>query len=175
MRIVGGKYKGRNLAVFKGNEIRPTSDMARESLFNILYNVTDKTFLDLFCGSGAVGIEALSRGAKRVDFNDLSKDSLAVTKKNLSLIGNPINAFTYNYDAAAFLKKDGGTYDIIFIDPPYKEGFNGDILLLCENKLSDSGVIIYESESEFNGEIKGLKVKDRRKYGRARLTFFVKE
>ena len=84
MRIVGGKYKGRVLVGFDGNKIRPTSDMARESLFNILQNIIyGADFLDLFCGTGAMGIEAISRGAHSVTFNDADKNSLAVLKKNL--------------------------------------------------------------------------------------------
>lgn len=71
MRIVGGEYKGRSLAGFKGNDVRPTSDQTRESLFNILqFKIHGKSFLDLFCGTGAVGIEAKSRGAERVVLND---------------------------------------------------------------------------------------------------------
>ena len=84
MRIVGGIFKGRTLLGFDGDKIRPTSDKARESLFNILqYKVQDCTFLDLFCGTGAMGIEALSRGAVKVYFNDLSRESFSLTKNNL--------------------------------------------------------------------------------------------
>ena len=87
MRIVGGKYRSRVLTSFAGEDVRPTSDMVRESLFNILQGkIAGKTFLDLFCGTGAVGIEALSRGANKVTFNDLSKDSIALTKKNLEKV-----------------------------------------------------------------------------------------
>ena len=85
MRIVGGKYKGRVLAEFKGQDIRPTADMVRESLFNILqFKIFSASFLDLFSGTGAMGIEALSRGAKKVHFNDADKKSIAVLKQNLS-------------------------------------------------------------------------------------------
>ena len=84
MRIVGGKYKGRTLVVFDGNAVRPTSDKVRESLFNILqFDIAGACFLDLFCGTGAMGIEALSRGAKSVTFNDASKDSLKILSKNV--------------------------------------------------------------------------------------------
>ena len=86
MRIVGGALKGRTLYGFKGEEIRPTSDNARESLFNILGDITGADFLDLFSGTGAVGIEAVSRGAKVV-FNDASVDSVALTRANLKKVG----------------------------------------------------------------------------------------
>ena len=87
MRIVGGKYRSRVLASFEGEDVRPTSDRAREALFNILYtHVVGARVLDLFAGSGAVGIECISRGAKEVVLNDFSKDSLAVVKKNLKTL-----------------------------------------------------------------------------------------
>lgn len=83
MRIIGGKYRGRVLTGFKGWDIRPTSDRVKESLFNILApEISGANVLDLFCGSGSVGLEAISRGADLVVFNDASKDSLAVLKKN---------------------------------------------------------------------------------------------
>ena len=84
MRIVGGKYRGRVLAAFKGKEVRPTSDRAKEALFNILApEISGANVLDLFCGTGGIGLEALSRGADLVVFNDVSKDSLAILRKNL--------------------------------------------------------------------------------------------
>ena len=88
MRIVGGKYKGRRLAEFKGRDIRPTSDQTRESLFNILqFRIYGKSFLDLFCGTGAVGIEAYSRGAGKVVLNDVSRESVKLAKANLEKLG----------------------------------------------------------------------------------------
>ena len=83
MRIIGGRHRGRKLADFKGNDIRPTADRVKESLFNILsVRVVGASVLDLFCGSGNLGLESLSRGAAKAHFNDLSKDSLTVLKKN---------------------------------------------------------------------------------------------
>ena len=87
MRIVGGEYRSRVLAEFVGNDVRPTSDRAKEALFNIL---STRTFgarvLDLFAGSGSLGLEAISRGAKHVVFNDLARDSVAIVKKNLATL-----------------------------------------------------------------------------------------
>ena len=101
MRIVGGKFRSRVLAEFKGEDVRPTSDRAREALFNILYTKTiNARVLDLFAGSGALGIESLSRGAKEVVFNDISKDSLAILRKNLTALKVEIGkeAVLKNYD-----------------------------------------------------------------------------
>lgn len=84
MRIIGGKHRGRILAEFKGEEIRPTADRVKESLFNVLSReIAGARVLDLFCGSGALGLECLSRGAEEAVFNDCSKDSVAVLKANI--------------------------------------------------------------------------------------------
>ena len=115
MRVVGGIFKGRTLLSFDGDKIRPTSDKARESLFNILqFKTPDCIFLDLFCGTGAMGIEALSRGALKVDFNDLSRESVLLTKKNLEKI-KAIDGYSItNLDAITFLKTTRTKYDVIF-------------------------------------------------------------
>ncbi len=175
MRIVGGKYKSRVLSGFDGDRIRPTSDKARESLFNILQNrIYGAEFLDLFCGTGAMGIEALSRGAKSVTFNDADRNSLSVLRKNLTKLGVDEDYQIKNYDALVFLKNAQEKYDIIFIDPPYKTDLGERAVALCQGVLKDGGVVILESETPFMGEVDGLAVFDQRKYGRARLTFFKK-
>ncbi|MBR5900062.1 MAG: 16S rRNA (guanine(966)-N(2))-methyltransferase RsmD [Clostridia bacterium] len=175
MRIVAGKYKGRTLYGFDGTDIRPTSDMARESLFNILQTrIAGANFLDLFCGSGAVGIEALSRGVSWVTFNDLDAYSAKLTQKNLEKVG----ATDYDLrrgDGVDFLRRTDKKYDIIFIDPPYKSDLGERALKEVQNALSEDGIVIYENEKPFEGVIDGLSIYDERKYGRARLTFFKRE
>ncbi len=173
MRVVGGIYKGRVLEEFKGYEIRPTSDMVRESLFNILRDrIYGTYFLDLFCGTGAVGIEALSRGAEKVVFNDLSRESVALTKRNIEKLKIE-NGFTVRQgDALIFLENSSENFDIIFIDAPYKDEVGIKAIELAKNRLSDGGIIIYENDMPFTAEIEGLNVYDKRKYGRAHLTFF---
>ena len=118
MRIISGKYRGMALAQFKGVEIRPTAARVNESLFNILYpRIAGARVLDLFCGSGNLGLECFSRGAQAVRFNDISRDSIAVLKKNLARISeNNYSVTTLDYLACL---ADCGVYDIIFIDPPY--------------------------------------------------------
>ena len=176
MRIVGGKYKGRTLVAFEGKDIRPTSDMARESLFNILRDkILSSSFLDLFAGSGAIGIEAISRGAERVVFNDLDIESIRVIKKNLEKIG--VTPEVIKSDALKLLetlKAKHEKFDIVFIDPPYKSGL-GEKAVKVSAEIIDDGVIIWESETEFSGVIEGLTVTDKRRYGKAHLTFFSKE
>ncbi|MBR2341513.1 MAG: 16S rRNA (guanine(966)-N(2))-methyltransferase RsmD [Clostridia bacterium] len=180
MRIIGGKYKSRVLAEFQGEAVRPTSDRAREALFNILALKTrEARVLDLFCGSGALGLEAYSRGASEVVFNDLSKDSLAILKKNLTalkaLIGKEIKVL--NYDGLSCLEVVKGEFDIILIDPPYKYEQGAVLLdrLVKRGLLSKSGVIVYEWDKPLNAQISGLECYDERKYGKAYFTFFRKQ
>lgn len=175
MRIVAGKYRGRTLLEFSGDDIRPTADRVRESLFNIIQNKTpNSVFLDLYSGTGAMGIEALSRYAKSVTFNDLSKNSLALLRKNLEKLKVDDEFEISNCDAVRFLSQTTKKFDIIFIDPPYKSEQKKDSLPYCANVLSDDGIIIFEDESEWTGSIEGLTVYDKRKYGRVHLTFFRK-
>lgn len=172
MRIVGGKYKGRTLLNFRGEEIRPTSDNARESLFNILGDISGQNFLDLFCGTGAVGIEALSRGAN-VTFNDVSNDSVALTRANLQKIGARANVTSL--DAISFIKSTKKKFDIIFLDPPYKSEFIKELLDKISEILVDDGKVIFENEKVYSDAPKGLVLTDVRKYGRAILQFFSKK
>lgn len=178
MRIVGGVFKGRSLIELKGKDIRPTSDMARESLFNIIKNkIVGAKFLDLCSGTGAVGIEALSRGAKTVVFNDLSRDSLLISKKNLEKvdkekISSPKNVFFINRDARTYLTETQEKFDIVFIDAPYSSGISDGILPIISKVLNEDGIVVFEDEKvvEYSGE--NLIVYDERKYGRAVFTFF---
>jgi len=175
LRIVGGKYGGRVLSGFEGKDIRPTSDKARESLFNILRNrIYGSNFLDLFCGTGAIGIEAISHGAKTVTFNDIERKSLAVLKSNLEKLKVTEDYKITNFDALSFLMRSGPVYDIIYIDPPYKMDIYDKLLKLSVNALNDGGIVIFESEQPFDGQVDGLIKYDERKYGRARLTFYKK-
>lgn len=180
MRIVGGIFRSRSLLEFKGKDVRPTSDMARESLFNIIKDkVVGANFLDLFCGTGAVGIEALSRGAEKVTFNDASKDSVSLTKKNLEKadkekISTSKNTVFFNLDAEKFLSSTQEEFDVIFIDAPYNSSYVKSVLKLSSRALKSDGIIVYEDEKPIeylDGELTAYSV---RKYGRAVFTFFKK-
>ena len=173
MRIISGKYRGMVLSEFRGGDIRPTADRVKESLFNILFGeVSGARVLDLFCGSGNLGIESLSRGAEFVHFNDLSKDSIAVLKKNLARLSEKNYSVT-NYDYSLCLSK-AGEYDLIFIDPPYAAEYGTDALkIIAEgNHLSNNGIAVYERDRSFVGVIGGLEMYDERKYGKTYLSFF---
>lgn len=172
MRIIGGELKGRTLYGFKGEEIRPTSDNARESLFNILGDISGANFLDLFSGTGAVGIEAISRGANAC-FNDASPDSVALTRANLKRVG--VNAETCCANALSYINSARKKFDIIFLDPPYKSSVIPELLNSVSGILKDGGRVVFENENPFCGVAEDLVLTDCRRYGRAVLNFFVKK
>lgn len=174
MRIISGKYRGLGLAEFKGAEIRPTADRVKESLFNIISPyIAGADVLDLFCGSGNLGIECLSRGAKAVHFNDISKASIEVFKKNAAKLSGKDK---YSVTALDFKRCLAATedFDIIFIDPPYASEAGEEALKIIarNDKLKYGGVAVYERDRAFEGEIDGLEMFDERKYGKTYLSFF---
>ena len=174
MRIISGKYRGLKLAEFDGSDVRPTADRVKESLFNVLFGrVVGARVLDLFCGSGNLGIECLSRGAEIVHFNDISPASINVLKKNLARLKNERNYKITNLDYSVCLSRTDG-YDLIFIDPPYQLEIGIEALKIigAGNLLNDGGLVVFELDRSFDGEIKGLIKMDERKYGKTYLTFF---
>lgn len=175
MRIISGKHRGRKLAEFSCEGIRPTSDRAKESLFNILSSsVTGATVLDLFCGSGNLGLECISRGAKCVCFNDKSPASVAVLKKNIAALKEEQACIVTVSDYVDYLVRCDKKFDIILLDPPYAEEFGVKALTLVSQKglLSEGGVAVYERDRPFDCCVEGLEKVDERKYGKAYLTFF---
>ena len=177
MRIIGGKYRSRILKEFSGEAVRPTSDRAREALFNILsLKIYGASVLDLFAGSGALGIESLSRGAKSVLFNDAAKDSVALVKSNLATLKIPLSEDVRitNYDYSVCLDTVHGGFDLIFIDAPYKFDYGEKALekISAKGLLNENGIAVYERDRAFEGEVDGLEKYDERRYGKAFFTFF---
>lgn len=171
MRIISGKHGGRKLKSFDGDEVRPTSDRAKEALFNILGNIGGKAFLDLYSGTGAIAIEALSRGAYPVTLVDAADKSVAIERANLKAIGETANVVKSR--AKDFLRRANDKYDIIFLDPPYIETVDDVLGLIAEKRaLKDGGVIVYEHSGEKTIEVEGLRLKDKRKYGIAVFDFY---
>ncbi len=120
MRVTGGTGRGRRLKAPAGSRVRPTSDKVKQALFNILgERVVDASFLDLFAGAGGIGIEALSRGAGRVVFVDASRASLDLVNQNIEQTGFEERSQAVLSKVESFLKKPSGSYDIVFLDPPY--------------------------------------------------------
>lgn len=170
MRVIAGKYKGRALFSPKDQAIRPTTDRIKENVFNLVQGrVPGAAFLDLFGGSGAMTIEALSRGATKAVTVDASRDSAALIKKNFRKVGvgNEAQLWEITYDVA--LKRlVGQKFDLIYLDPPYKAGYENDVLdKIAEfDVLAEGGVVVYEHATEIPFSYDGaLKVFDSRKYG----------
>ncbi len=174
MRIIAGRFKGKKLKTFVGDKIRPTSDRARESLFNILApRLLNCSFLDLCAGTGAVGIEAISRSAKDVEFVDIDKESVKIAEFNLKSINQ--NKRVNLCDAKSYLISTNKKFDIIFYDPPYDDNDFDNILSLVLKKqlLNENGVFIYEHKVDKpSKEISGFKKFDSRKYGIAVFDFY---
>lgn len=141
MRVISGSAKGRPLKTVKGREIRPTSDRVKESLFNVLMpRLADCLFLDLFAGSGNVGIEALSRGARQAVFVDLMTGHLKVVEENLTSTGLRERAELLRRDARAAVADLGSRarrFDLIFVDPPYAQ----DLVPQSLEAISEHGIL----------------------------------
>lgn len=159
MRVISGSARGLKLKSPEGLNTRPTADRIKESLFNIISPyIYDCSFLDLFSGSGSIGIEALSRGAKDATFVDFNKDSINIIKQNISLSKLEQKSTVYNLDvlnAIDTLSKKTQKFDIIFLDPPYNKGLLLPTLKKIEqlDLLKDDGFIICEqhiNEPEIN-------------------------
>ncbi|MBR2384216.1 MAG: 16S rRNA (guanine(966)-N(2))-methyltransferase RsmD [Clostridia bacterium] len=173
MRIIAGKHRGRVLKEFKGREIRPTADRAKEAIFNILQTeILGASFLDLYCGTGNMGIEAISRGAEKVVLVDSSKDSIALARANVEMLKE--SAEIYCTDALSYVLSARGKFDIIFLDPPYTIDATPVLdAIASSGNLADDGVIIYEHSEDFKvGEIDFLDHLNTRKYGIAHFEFY---
>ena len=152
MRIIAGRFKGRSLITMKDKSIRPTTDRVKESIFNLLQGyVEDANVLDLFAGSGALGIEALSRGAKSVTFADRSNDSIETINTNLKKVSGKINVIRKDFlTTIDYLSARKEKFDIIFLDPPYKQGLEKiaiDKIEECDI-LAQDGIIVVERSRE---------------------------
>jgi 16S rRNA (guanine966-N2)-methyltransferase len=150
MRVIAGQYKGRRLKTLEGSAVRPTSDRMRETLFNILApRIEGARFADLCAGSGAIGIEALSRGAGHVTFVEASRKAATVISENLRHCGIRQNYTFVARDALVALKhftRDAQQFDIFYFDPPYDSGLYSPVLRLIaqNNLLTEDGILIVE-------------------------------
>lgn len=169
MRVITGLARGMRLETLEGNDVRPTSEKVKEAVFSAIhFDIEGRRVLDLFAGSGQLGIEALSRGAERCVFCDLSQRSLDIVKRNVQKTGFMSQSVICRSDYASFLKGTKETFDIAFIDPPYMEGMTVNAITLCSKVMSDYGTIIVEHPLEvvLPEEINGFKVYRTYKYGK---------
>ena len=172
IRVLSGKYKNRKLKFFKYASIRPTQSRVKKSLFDSINNFEDKKVLDLFCGVGTLGIEALSRGAKAVTFVDNNIKAINILKKNLELLAINNKNSIINCDVIKFLNKDVKKYDIILADPPYNKFSFIDFIPLITKKINSNGVFCYETSKKETLINLSLKVK---KIGDTQLIFWRKD
>ena len=148
MRIIAGERRGKVLLSPEGTDVRPTTNMVKESVFNILrFGIECRRFLDLFAGSGQMGLEALSRGAREAVFVDSSRDSIRVIEKNVAAAGFKDRAKVVGADFAGYLRAGRETFDIAFIDPPYRDGLMERALELAAMRMAPGGVILCEHGS----------------------------
>lgn len=175
MRIIAGSKRGKNLISPEGSEVRPTTNMVKESVFNILqFGVEGRRFLDLFAGSGQMGLEALSRGAREAVFVDSSRDSVRIIEKNIEAAGFGDSSRVVSSDFAGYLRSERGTFDIAFIDPPYREGLMERALELTVDRMAPGGIILCEHGSrEELPERMGRFVKHKvYRYGKTSITAY---
>ena len=185
MRITGGSVRGRRLAAFRGPDIRPTSDLVREAIFDLLglSSLSGARVLDLFAGTGSLGIEALSRGAARAVFIDHSRKAIELIRKNLKLCGLEHSGFILRKDLAGGLPRGhpllAEPFDLVFLDPPYGKGLIPPLVdeLQREGLLGPASRVVAQEEKRQDlprafGNLKTAKV---RSYGATRITLLEKE
>ncbi|BCV20999.1 16S rRNA (guanine(966)-N(2))-methyltransferase RsmD [Moorella sp. Hama-1] len=177
LRIIAGAARGRRLVTPRGRTTRPTSDRVREALFNIIGTlVPDSLFLDLFAGSGAVGLEALSRGARRAVFVENNRQALACLAANMRATGFAARGRIIALEARralATLAGEGESFDLVFCDPPYRQDWGEAILPAVIPLLAPGGLVVLETaSSEVGPAIPGLEITTTRVYGDTALNFY---
>ena len=177
MRIVGGKLRHRIINMTNLETTRETQDKVRQAIYNMIGPYFDGgVCLDLFAGSGAMGIEAYSRGVDKIVLNDLNNKALDVCKENCKSLGINEVEF-YNLDYKDFINKYKGTFDLIILDPPYKMDNIDEIVNLCNPLLNDSGLLVFEMEknSKYLESYDNLYLIKDKTYGIKRVVIYEKE
>lgn len=180
LRVISGIAKGHKLKTLDGTATRPTSDRVKESLFNIIsYYINDKVVLDLFAGTGSLGIEALSRGASACTFVDSNPKCIQIINDNLMHTKLITKAYVINCsyrEAIDKFKKYKKVFDIVFLDPPYNKNFIQESLKLLAYSgiITNGGIIVAEksTKDEVPQNVGDIKLFDQRKYGDTVLCFY---
>lgn len=149
MRVIAGNARGRKLQTLEGRDIRPTTDKVKSAIFSSIHFVLpDTNVLDLFAGSGQLGIEAWSRGAAHVTFVDQSANAIAIIQQNIQTVGCTNQCQVHTMEALSFLKSNSQKFDIVFLDPPYRQNILQDIIPHLSSAVCDDGLVICEHETE---------------------------
>lgn len=176
MRIISGTRRGHKLIEFEGEDIRPTTDRVKESVFNLIQDyIADAVVLDMFSGSGALSFEALSRGASRAVCIDMDKRSLDVIKQNALNLRFEDKCDIVNASCFDYMAKSKEKFDVIFLDPPYNKGLIEPVLegISKNGLLSENGIIVLESDgTDYRDETDGLFILKQRRYGRTYITVY---
>ena len=170
MRIVAGSRKGHRIEAPKGSSTRPTSDFVREAAFNLIGPVDGARVIDLFAGSGALGLEALSRGAESCVFVESDREACRTINANLDKLR--LEARVLCRDVRTALAAETGTYDLVLCDPPYDYPHRDELAPHLARILAPDGLLVYETAAAFEPVVEGLSVRTSRRYGSARLTLF---
>lgn len=176
MRIIAGTMRGRNLKTGAGLWTRPTSDKVKGAIFNVLRNkVVDAKVLDLFAGTGSLAIEALSRGAKEAVLVEESPAAWKIIRENLETVGVLDCTTLIRQDALRYLVSNQEVFDLIFLDPPYRQGLVAQVLPVLANpcRLSPEGVIVVETDKDegLPEELDPLEIRKVSKYGDTRVWY----
>ena len=183
MRVISGKARGLKLNTPKNDDVRPTTDRVKESLFNMINSyIMDSDILDLFAGTGSLGIECLSRGANQCIFVDNSKESINIVKSNIKKARVENESIVLNLDfksAINSLSSKNKQFDVIFMDPPYYKNMFSDALSAVDNNnlLKEDGIIVVEHDTvdKFPDNMGRLYKSREKKYGNTTLTFYKME
>ncbi len=177
-RVIAGKWKGRRLLTPEGMATRPTTDRCKEALFGVIqFELSDISFLDLFAGSGGIGIEALSRGAKSLDLVEQDPRAASVIRQNLSGLGAKDQGSLHTMScerAIAMFSAARKQFDIVFMDPPYHQGYEQTIGQMVSDMaiLKEGGLLIIESASDTDVSVSGLVLEKVKTYKTTRFSFF---
>lgn len=177
MRVITGTAKGKPLSTLKGDEVRPTTDRVKEGMFSIIqFDILNSKVLDLFAGSGQLGIEALSRGAQMCTFVDNSREAQKIQLQNLKSTNLYKNSRVIFSNSISFLKTTTDKYDIIILDPPYSTNLLLQALPMVSDKLNDNGIVICEHLKSLNmpENIQNISLQKQYKYGKIKLTTYRK-
>ena len=170
MRIIAGSRKGHSIAAPKGLDTRPTSDRVREAVFNIVAPwVEDADVLDLFAGSGAMGLEALSRGAARAVFVEADPAACRTIERNLDKLG--LRGEVRCADVLTAIATERRRFDLVFCDPPYAESDHEALARYLPRLLANGGLLVFETAAKVEPELP-LTKRTSRRYGAARITLF---
>ena len=171
MRIISGSRKGHTIQAPSGRGTRPTSDRVRENIFNIVGPVDDATVLDLYAGSGALGLEALSRGAALAVFVERDPEAIRAIERNLDKLR--LRGTVVRQDAIAVLAGERRKYDLVFVDPPYEmyTDLQPQLARYLPAVVAEDGVVVVETDARIEPDLP-LEQRTSRKYGSARVTVY---